>query len=159
KEIKKTKKAKKVEPKKGKEKTKKKVKKPAVSRPTVAKRIEKGEHKASSSDQVKKSSLHDLSLSVKDALRVRIRQCWNLDPTQKYPPNLTFQVTAYLAKDGSVFRTLAHAVAADPMTAHLNASAIRAIEMCSPYTFLPPEQYEEWKEIEITFDPATKKIQ
>jgi colicin import membrane protein len=31
-------------------------------------------------------------------------------------------------------------------------SAIRAIEQCQSYAFLPKEQYETWKYIPMTFD-------
>ncbi|MBN2676220.1 MAG: hypothetical protein JXR30_03125 [Alphaproteobacteria bacterium] len=131
-------------------------KKPDVARPKVSQKIENGDHHQ---ETVKTTTeLHDMSLSAKDALRVRIRQCWNIDPTRPYPPNLTFQITAYLTQDGNVFRTQAHTVANDSLMAYLNSSAIRAIQMCAPYDFLPVDQYEQWKEIEITFDPASKQI-
>ena len=32
-------------------------------------------------------------------------------------------------------------------------SAKRAILRCQPFNMLKPEHYEQWKDIEITFDP------
>ena len=34
-------------------------------------------------------------------------------------------------------------------------SAMRAILRCQPFNMLKPEHYEQWKDIEITFDPKT----
>ncbi|MEO1136040.1 MAG: hypothetical protein AAFW68_05425 [Pseudomonadota bacterium] len=32
--------------------------------------------------------------------------------------------------------------------------AISAVNKCAPYDFLPPEQYESWKEMRLNFDPS-----
>jgi colicin import membrane protein len=32
-------------------------------------------------------------------------------------------------------------------------SAVRAVQTCAPFKFLPAAKYDAWKEIEINFDP------
>jgi colicin import membrane protein len=32
-------------------------------------------------------------------------------------------------------------------------SAVRAVQLGQPFNMLRPEHYEQWKDIEITFDP------
>jgi hypothetical protein len=32
-------------------------------------------------------------------------------------------------------------------------SAVRAVRRCAPYN-LPPEKYEAWKQVKVTFDPT-----
>ncbi len=124
-----------------------------VSRPTRRKKIENSEHKT----KISSHTLHDLSLSVRDALRVRIRQCWMIDPSRNYPKGMQIRVTAFLQQNGTVYKTLAP-TASDSLSNYLIGTAVRAIKVCSPFDFLPVEQYDQWKEIEITFDPANGNI-
>jgi hypothetical protein len=35
----------------------------------------------------------------------------------------------------------------------LRDSAVAALSACQPYTMLPPEKYNEWKIIDVTFTP------
>ena len=42
---------------------------------------------------------------------------------------------------------------ASPFGPAMAESAKRAIMTCQPFTMLRPEHYEQWKDIEITFDP------
>jgi len=32
-------------------------------------------------------------------------------------------------------------------------SAVRAVQRCAPFNFLPVAKYDAWKEVEINFDP------
>lgn len=125
---------------------------PEVARPGQAKKIEDGQHRSNTN-----TKMHDLSLSVQDALRVRLRQCWMIDPGRTYPKDMQIQVTAFLRKDGTVYRTMAP-TPTDNISAYVISTATRAVEMCSPFDFLPDEHYEEWKEIEVTFSPSDKGI-
>lgn len=121
-----------------------------VARPNSAKNIESGGRpNATGSEKI--------ALSFQDALRVRIRQCWMIDPTRLYPEGLLVQITAFLQPDGSLSRILPPP-STDPTTQSVITSAVRALETCAPFSFLPPEHYAQWKEIEITFDPTHKTI-
>ena len=33
-------------------------------------------------------------------------------------------------------------------------SAVRAVQRCAPYTVLPAQKYDTWRNIELTFDPS-----
>jgi colicin import membrane protein len=45
------------------------------------------------------------------------------------------------------------AASASPFGPAMAESAKRAIMTCQPFTMLRPDHYEQWKDIEITFDP------
>ncbi|HUL89169.1 MAG TPA: hypothetical protein VLU23_13450 [Pseudolabrys sp.] len=95
-----------------------------------------------------------LSQSEIDALRARLRQCWN-------PP----VGAAEAANHYVVFRVLFNSngtIASNPvlvggppsqMGPVLAESAKRALLQCQPYTMLKPEHYDQWKDMQITFDP------
>ncbi len=129
----------------------KKVSKSEIARPKATKKIEKGEHRSGN------TTSKNLALSVLDALRVRIRQCWMIDTSQNYPNNMKIRITAFLDQNGVVYKTLAPN-SIHKLERYVIGTAIRAINSCSPFDFLPKNKHQEWKEIEITFAPATKSI-
>jgi hypothetical protein len=96
-----------------------------------------------------------LSQSALDALRSRLKQCWN-PPAGAFDGKelivlvrVQFKVDGSLAAEPVVLNRGAHAyfqVAAE--------AALRGIRRCAPYDFLPATQYEAWKDIEINFDPS-----
>jgi outer membrane biosynthesis protein TonB len=95
-----------------------------------------------------------ISLSELDALRQRLAQLWSIPAGAKDPQELVVLVRIKLKPDGML--------AAPPMvltsgkTALFVAardSAIRALFRGQPFDMLKPEHYEQWKDIEITFDP------
>ena len=42
---------------------------------------------------------------------------------------------------------------ASPLGPALAESAKRALLMCQPFTMLKPEHYDQWKDLELKFDP------
>ena len=95
-----------------------------------------------------------LSQSELDALRARLAQLWSPPAGAKNPEELVVQIRMQLKPDGSL--------AGPPMvltsgkTSLFMASrdsAIRAVLRGQPFDMLRPEHYEQWKDIEITFDP------
>lgn len=95
-----------------------------------------------------------LSLSELEGLRARLAQLWAIPAGAKDPQELVVQVRIKLRPDGTL--------AGPPMvltsgkTALFVAardSAIRALFRGQPFDMLRPEHYEQWKDIEITFDP------
>lgn len=95
-----------------------------------------------------------LSQSEIDALRARLMSLWNPPVGIKNPEDYIIRVRIQLRKDGSV--------GAPPMvlsSGHgilfetARDSAVRAVFRGAPYTMLRPENYELWKDIEVTFDP------
>jgi hypothetical protein len=95
-----------------------------------------------------------ISLSELDALRQRLAQLWAIPAGAKDPQELVVQVRIKLRPDGTL--------AGPPMvlTSGKSAlfvaardSAIRALFRGQPFDMLRPEHYDQWKDIEITFDP------
>jgi colicin import membrane protein len=94
-----------------------------------------------------------LSQSEIDALRARLRQCWS-PPVGAANARLVVIYRVVFRRDGSIdgapSLVQAPAAAQGPVLAE---SARRALLQCQPYTMLKPEHYEQWKDMQITFDP------
>jgi colicin import membrane protein len=95
-----------------------------------------------------------LSQNEIDALRARLRECWNLPAGATDAKDLNVEVRILLKQDGSL--------SADPRVLNRSTnpffqvaaeSALRAVRTCAPFDFLPVAKYESWKDIEINFDP------
>jgi colicin import membrane protein len=95
-----------------------------------------------------------LSQSEIDALRDRLKQCWNPPAGAMDGGRLKVVLRVLFKQDGSVAEppqlVMGTPSAFGPAMAE---SAKRAILTCQPFKMLKPEHYEQWKDIEITFDP------
>jgi len=95
-----------------------------------------------------------MSQSEIDALRARISSCWSP------PPGIDANSRIYV-----VFRVLFKpdgSIGTDPVLVEGSASALgpalaesakRALLLCQPFTMLKPEHYDQWKDLELKFDP------
>jgi len=89
-----------------------------------------------------------------DALRARLMALWSPPVGVQDPNELIVNVTIKLRRDGRL---------AAPPFARVNGrsvaamasrdSAVRAVLTGQPFDMLKPEHYENWKEIELMFDP------
>ncbi len=89
-----------------------------------------------------------------DALRARLAQCWSPPIGWTDPSEVRVVLMLSLNPDGSVNGN--PDVLQRPGGRYEQAapeSALRAVRRCAPYT-LPPEKYESWKQVQITFDPT-----
>jgi len=95
-----------------------------------------------------------LSQSEIDALRARISQCWNPPAGVDSNTRLYVVMRVMFKPDGSLAR--------DPVVVEGSPSALgpalaesgkRALMGCQPFTMLKPEHYDQWKDIEVKFDP------
>ena len=95
-----------------------------------------------------------LSQSEIDALRKRLAQCWSPPVGASNAAGLKVVLRVLFKPDGSV-ATPPQLVAGTPSTfgPAMAESAKRAVLTCQPFTMLRPDHYEQWKDIEITFDP------
>ena len=95
-----------------------------------------------------------LSQSEIEALRSRISNCWSP------PPGITASTKIYVVlrvlfkPDASMSRepVLVEGTAS-ALGPALAESAKRALLLCQPFTMLKPEHYEQWKDLELKFDP------
>jgi colicin import membrane protein len=94
-----------------------------------------------------------LSMSWVGALQARIKQCWNVPAGVRDAENIEVRVYFELRKDGTVSGP--PKLLAGPPNANgpaIGESAIRAIQQCQPYSFLPPAEYVGgWDRLDITF--------
>ena len=97
-----------------------------------------------------------LSLSVKDAIRKQVEQCWNPPAGNKDAASLQILLRISLKRDGEVASVRVvdnikygsdelYRVAAD--------AAVRAVHKASPLQGLPTDQYSMWQDLEFNFNP------
>lgn len=94
-----------------------------------------------------------LSQSEIDALRARLMQLWNPPVGMQDASQTQVTIRIRFRKDGTL--AVGPHVLTSGSGAQFNAmrdSAVRAVFVGQPYTMLRPEHYEQWKEIDFTFD-------
>ncbi|WP_404402428.1 hypothetical protein [Pelagibacterium halotolerans] len=95
-----------------------------------------------------------LTQSEQDALASAMRRCWSPPIGAKAEPGLTVRLLVSLNPDGTVSGT---PEIRTPFTSDLvrttALAAQRAVQQCGPYTMLPSEKYETWRQVDVTFDP------
>src|SRR5262245_4450038 len=97
-----------------------------------------------------------ISLSELDALRQRLAQLWSPPAGAKDPQELVVVFRIKLSRDGRIAPGPWPQLVASgntPLAIAARESAARALNRGQPYDMLKPEHYEQWKDIEITFDP------
>tara|TARA_R100000365_G_scaffold3696_1_gene13718 strand:+ start:21662 stop:22060 length:399 start_codon:yes stop_codon:yes gene_type:complete len=76
-----------------------------------------------------------------------MQRCW-APPIDMLDSGVTSVVLVELNPDGSVAATT---IVGDEQPA-LDKAAIDAVERCGPYTMMPREAHDSWRQIEVTFD-------
>jgi outer membrane biosynthesis protein TonB len=109
---------------------------------------------SSASLGTKRGTAATLSQSELDAMRARLASMWNVQPGAEHPEELMVTVRIRLNPD--------RRLAAPPQVVSTGSSpryqaaaeaAIRAVLQGQPYTMLRDETYEQWKDMDIDFDP------
>jgi outer membrane biosynthesis protein TonB len=99
-------------------------------------------------------SAAQLSQSEIDALRARISSCWSPPPGITASTKIRVSLRVLLKPDASL--------AQEPVLVEASASALgpalyesakRALLLCQPFTMLRPEHYEQWKDLQLDFNP------
>jgi len=95
-----------------------------------------------------------MSQSEIDALRARISSCWSPPPGVDANSKVYVVLRVLFKPDGSL--------AGDPVLVEGTASSLgpaladsakRALLLCQPFTMLMPAHYDQWKDLELKFDP------
>ncbi|HEY7296414.1 MAG TPA: hypothetical protein VH684_00650 [Xanthobacteraceae bacterium] len=98
-----------------------------------------------------------LSQTELDALRARLAKLWNPPVGAGTPEEVTVRVRIQLNPDGRLaappFADSPNGNGKSPLYMASRDSAYRAVFRGQPFDMLRPEHYEQWKDIEITFDP------
>lgn len=111
------------------------------------------------------SYMQELSVSEKDLIGLRLRECWNLDPGAKGIQDMVIEIRVYLNEKGIVTeaKILNRArMKKDSAFRSVAESARRAVFVCdkkeenSPFRIFPkhyPNTYESWKTLLLRFNP------
>ncbi|MBN9343174.1 MAG: hypothetical protein BGO76_03985 [Caedibacter sp. 38-128] len=101
-----------------------------------------------------------LTISETDALKSFFNNCWLVPAGTKGAHEIAIiPIKVYLNRDGSVrdVKLLNAGNMNDPSYRVIAESALRSLKgpQCNPVPakLLPPEKYEQWKDMTITFDP------
>lgn len=111
------------------------------------------------------SYIRELSVSDRDMLGLKLRQCWNLDPGVRGVKDMSIEIRAYLNRDGTVKDTKilnSRRSSSNPAFRSVAESARRAIYICdkqgdaSPFKIFPKyyeRAYDDWKTLKLRFNP------
>jgi|HubBroStandDraft_6_1064221.scaffolds.fasta_scaffold514907_2 hypothetical protein len=95
-----------------------------------------------------------LSQSEIDALRARISSCWSPPPGVDAKSKLYIVLDVQFKPDANMSREPAVVEgSASSLGPALAESAKRALLLCQPFTMLKPEHYDQWKDLQLKFDP------
>jgi outer membrane biosynthesis protein TonB len=95
-----------------------------------------------------------LSQSEIDALRARISSCWSPPPGVDAKSKLYIVLDVLFKPDANLAREPAVVEgSASSLGPALAESAKRALLLCQPFSMLKPEHYEQWKNLQLKFDP------
>jgi hypothetical protein len=88
------------------------------------------------------------------AFRERVSSCSALPPGIAPGDKVSIVMRVLLNRDGTLASTpqLLEPLATEKQLA-LMQSSIMALQKCQPYTMLPPEKYNQWKKLDLTFYP------
>jgi outer membrane biosynthesis protein TonB len=86
--------------------------------------------------------------------KTRLKECWKPPTVAANARKLTAAVRVALRIDGTLAGPpeLVEATAS-PYGPALVESAMRAVNQCGPYGFLPADSYDTWKRLSLTFSP------
>ena len=104
---------------------------------------------------VSRVSDEPLSSSVSDAIRRQVEDKWSLPAGATDAGELAVEIRISLLPDGTVqwARIVDQARLSQAFYRAMAESARRAVQQASPLRGLPPEKYEQWREITFTFKP------
>ncbi|MPZ40163.1 MAG: cell envelope biogenesis protein TolA [Rhizobiales bacterium] len=101
-----------------------------------------------------RGAARQLTQSELDALRARLAQLWSPPAGAQNPQELVVAIRIRLKRDGTLAAPpMVTTSGQSPLFMAARDSAIRAVFRGQPFDMLRPETYEEWKDIEVTFDP------
>ncbi len=104
-----------------------------------------------------------LTASEIDKMRAAVSRCWNVGATVGAPDPQTLVVIVdidlnldgTLARPPRVANALEINLSGNRFWKVAEQNAVRAVQACAPYDFFDRGRYQEWKEFQIGFDPAT----
>ena len=102
-----------------------------------------------------------LTVSVVDALRVAMTRCWVIDTTRNDIGDIRAVAHLTMRRNGTVrdvwFESAARAET-DSAFAYVLDTIRSAINTCQPFKMLPPNEFDKWQKIQLTFYPTQGKV-
>lgn len=100
-------------------------------------------------------SAASLSANEIAAFKTQVQKCWNAPASVTDTEKLHVVLRVALTRDGLLsMRPILIEASASPHGPVLVENAIRALNQCQPYRFLPADKYEEWKVLDLNFSPS-----
>ena len=101
---------------------------------------------------------------VDDALRMAVQQCWSVGSLSSVALETTVVVAVSLSQDGRPVTSSIRQIGSEGGTAasvkQAFETARRAIIRCGARGFqLPSDKYDQWKDIEMIFNPVKMRIE
>jgi hypothetical protein len=100
-----------------------------------------------------------MTMDIIAALQAQMRECWNMPAGAPNPEQLVVTVRVFLARDGDLAQPpqlTPESRSAAARNSYVNAAAqaaLRAVHSCAPYRDLPPDRHDQWRELDMVFDP------
>jgi colicin import membrane protein len=95
-----------------------------------------------------------LSQSELDAMRARLASLWNVQPGVEHPEELKVRVRIRLGPDKRLIaQPQVVSTGSSPKYQAAAEAAVRAVIQGQPYTMLRDQTYDQWKYMDIDFDP------
>jgi len=99
----------------------------------------------------------------RDALRVAVQECWNVGALSSEALRTIVTINVAMNRDGTpraeTIRQVSASGGGEAAARQAFEAARRAIIRCGARGFpLPAEKYEQWRDIEITFNPENMRI-
>ena len=97
-------------------------------------------------------------MTVSDSIRRQVEAKWNVPAGARDAGELDVEISIWLRPDGTVLKAeiVDRARMAQPGGEYYRSmaeSALRAVLQASPLHDLPPDRYEDWREITFRFRP------
>ncbi|ARE39799.1 TolA protein [Rhodovulum sp. P5] len=104
-----------------------------------------------------------LTAGERDALRIAVSRCWNVGALSSEALATTVVLGVDMQEDGhpltETIRLVSWTGGPEAAARQTYASARRAIILCGARGFpLPPEKFDQWREIEMTFNPENMRV-
>jgi hypothetical protein len=102
-------------------------------------------------------------VDVEQSLRVAVQRCWNVGSLSSEALRTTVEVAVSMTREGrpdiGSIRLVGSSGGSDAAAKQAYEAARRAIIRCGTDGFdLPVEKYDQWREIEMTFNPESMRI-
>lgn len=98
-----------------------------------------------------------MSMSEMDGLKRQLTQCWSVLAGARYAEDMVVDIKLSMNPNRTIQRAQIENQLRYAADSHFRAaadSALRAVNKCSPLD-LPPDKYDLWKDITVTFDPRS----